>query len=81
MEMVGLTSSDTIWKHLEQLEYGGYITRSKHGFRSIRVVDQPSEIDAAVKRICDALLEDGWGISPESLTQLLVKAGAKVLPL
>jgi len=81
MEASGIKSSDTMWNHLSQLEYGGYITRKKNGIRTIQVVDQPSESEAALKRVCDGLLDEGWAISFEDLSALLERAGARVVPL
>lgn len=79
---LGLRSFSTVWLHLEQLEFGGYIEREKHCNRSIRLVCAAKERDAAVARLAKALnLRYGLAIHDQDVFALLDEVCATLVAL
>lgn len=81
-EALGLRSFSTVWLHLEQLEFGGYIERGRNRNRSIRVLTHTGERDAAVGRLAKALnLRYGLNIHDVDVFALLNDASATLVAL
>lgn len=79
---LGLNSFSTVWLHLEQLEFGGYIVRDRNTSRSIRLVGYAGERDAAVGRLARALNQRyGLAIHDQDVFAMLTEAQAVLVPL
>lgn len=77
---VGLNSFSTIWGHVLALELLGYLKVRRRAMRGIVLVDgDPTETDLALSRLCDELLEFGFGICESDLAELLAKAKARLV--